>query len=139
MIDRLDIRPNDRVLLLSILEPVVIQKLAARVSRGLIVSLGDEDEVRAARRAAADLDNCMYVPAGPDHIPWSDAFFSLAVDLAPRWTNPESAARELARVIAPGGTLCIGWDWAAGSILSQAGFEQVRREPDLLIVRKTGK
>jgi hypothetical protein len=137
MIERLDIRPNDRVLLLSIPEPAGVRRLAARLSNGLLVGLGNEDEVRAARRAAGELDNCMFVLAGPDDIPWSDGFFTVAIDLAPRWTNPESAARELARVLSPGGTVCIGGDWAAGSIFSTAGFEQVRCEPSLLIVRKT--
>lgn len=138
MIDRLHIRADDRVLLLSIPDPTAIRALAARLSKGLVVVLGAEDEVHAARRAAADLDNCMFVPAGPEEVPWSDGFFTMAIALGPLSADPERAAQELARVLAPGGTLCMGGGQTGSSVLRVAGFEEIRREPDLLIARKTG-
>lgn len=95
----MDVRPDDRILLAEIPAPEVVRALAARASRGIVVAMGSDDAVRAARRAAADLDNVMFVPA-PDsedpRIPWQDGFFTKIVAGEP---DPE-----LLRVLAPGGS-----------------------------------
>jgi SAM-dependent methyltransferase len=103
MIEELALRPNDRVLLLSIPEPAVVAEIAARLSAGVVVGLGGDEEVRAARRAARDLENVMFVPAPPEEIPWRDGFFTKVIDWRGGWQNPEQVAREVARVLAPGG------------------------------------
>src|SRR5262245_55748149 len=76
----IEIRPNERILFLEISDIAVIIDFARRAPNGAVVGLGDADGVRGARRAAADLDNVMFVPATPDDIPWRDGFFTLVVE-----------------------------------------------------------
>ncbi len=125
MIEWIDIRPNDRILLLSIPEAPLIFELAAKVSSGVIVGLGGEDEVRAARRAARELENVMFVPAPLEEIPWQDGFFSKAIDLSCRWAQPERVAAELARVLGLGGAAYLPAASDAGDAMLAAGFRAV--------------
>jgi len=99
------LRPEDHVLLLSIPDPAFVRDLAARVPRGIVVVLGERDEIVEARRAAADLDNVMFVPATPDEIPWRDGFFTFVIDLSGGWSDPDRVSREVQRVLAPEGRL----------------------------------
>lgn len=46
----------------------------------VLVGLGSDDEVRAARRQFADLENVMFVVGDRGEIPWQDRFFSIIVD-----------------------------------------------------------
>lgn len=101
MIDSIPVAADDRLLLLSIPAPEIVTALARRLSRGLLVGLGGIEEVSAARRAARDLLNVMFLAAPPGEIPWQDGFFSRAIE--PRGVWPElAAARETARVLAAG-------------------------------------
>ena len=134
MIDRLDIRPNDRVLLLSIPEILLVLELADRLERGVIVGLGDAEQVRAARRLARDRVNVMFQPGAPDEIPWQDGFFSKVVDLKGAWERPEETARDVARVLAPGGVACLAVT-DAGPLLA-AGLEEVQSGETVRILRK---
>ena len=90
--------PDDRVLFLAIPEISVIREMAAGLERGLIVVLGSDDEVRAARRECTGLENVMLVPATPDDIPWRSGFFTQVIDPRGQWPDPEKVAREVARV-----------------------------------------
>ncbi len=97
----IDVRPDDRILLLTISDIQTVRSLAARAEHGLVVGIGDDEDVRAARRAVADLDNVMFVLLPEDGIiPWKDEFFSKVI--AP---DRVSADSECMRVLAPGGTL----------------------------------
>ena len=135
MIDRIDVQPDDRFLLLSIHEPSLIVQLAARLPAGLIVGLGADEEVRAARRQTRDLDNVMLVPATPDDIPWQDRFFTKAVDLICRWERPAKAAGELARVLVKGGGAYMAGPEATAERLFAAGFTNISSSGELLIAR----
>lgn len=101
MIDRIAVAPGDRVLLVSIPAPEIVAGLARRLTHGLAVGLGGIDEVSAARRAARDFANVMFLTAPPDEIPWRDGFFSRAIEPRSVWPEP-AAAREIARVLAGG-------------------------------------
>ncbi len=118
MIDDLALRPNDRVLLLSIPEHDVVAELASRLTTGIVVGLGSDEEVRAARRAARNLENVMFVPAPLEEIPWRDGFFTKVIDWRGGWQNPEQVAREVARVLAPGGEAYIA-DPACRAVLER--------------------
>ncbi|MCS6953815.1 MAG: methyltransferase domain-containing protein [Bryobacterales bacterium] len=120
MIEGFTLRPDDRVLLLSIPEPAVVAEMAARLTAGILVGLGGDEEVRAARRAARDLENVMFVPAPLEEIPWRDGFFTKVIDWRGAWANPEQVAREVARVLASGGEVYLA-DPACRAV-----FERIR-------------
>ena len=95
-------RIDDRVLLLAIPEPSIVASLAAQLTRGLLVAIGSDDEITAARIAARDLDNVMFVPAAPEEIPWRDRFFTKAIAFGPL---SDAARREVERVLVTTGEL----------------------------------
>lgn len=138
MINRIDVQPNDRFLLLSIPEPSFLAELAALLPAGLIVGLGAGEEVREARREARDLDNVMLVPAAPDDIPWRDSFFTKAVDAAGRWPPSGKTSAELARVLAPGASVYLAGPPSARDPLLAAGFRLVSSDETMLIVVRSG-
>ncbi len=103
MLETLEVRPDDRVLLLGIPQPEFIRKIAAQAERGVVVGLGTDDAVREARRLSSDVHNVMLVPAPTAEIPWQDQFFTLVIDPETEWSDADSTAEELARVMGPGG------------------------------------
>jgi hypothetical protein len=70
---------TDSVLILGLARRDFIERLAA--SARLLVGIGDEDDVRAARREFASLDNVMFVTGSRHEIPWASSQFSLIVGL----------------------------------------------------------
>ena len=79
----------------------VLREIAVRLTRGILVGMGSDEEVRAARRSLADLDNCMFIQTPEDGvIPWRDGFFSRIV------TAERTAETE--RVLASAGNIHIG-------------------------------
>jgi len=132
----IDVRPNDRVLLLSIPEMSLVFGLAARLTAGVLVGLGQDEEVRTARRAARELNNVMFVAAPPEEVPWQDGFFSVAVDAACRWERPAQVAAELARVLGPGGQVYLRRSEAARAAMLAAGFREVASDEALLALRR---
>ena len=103
MIDVSVIAPDDRVLMLGIPDGAAIVEIAGRLTRGLLVGIGPEADVLAARRACSACDNVMFVPADPDGvIPWQDQFFSLVIANA-----VEAQGREVARILARGGRVLV--------------------------------
>ena len=92
----IDLKPDDRVLILSIAGLELLQELAGRLPDGLLVGIGSPDEVAAARRALASVDNAMFNAASPEEIPWRDAYFTVV--LSPPPASP-LAERELRRVL----------------------------------------
>ncbi|HET8547231.1 MAG TPA: hypothetical protein VFL57_04470 [Bryobacteraceae bacterium] len=95
-------READRILFLTLPDAALLRRTAERVTRGLVVGIGPDDAVRAARRAIADLDNVMLIPAGEpgDPIPWQDGFFTTVIAPHHREVEPE-----MLRVTAPGGAI----------------------------------
>jgi hypothetical protein len=97
----IEVQPDDRILLLSIPDPDAVRSLAIRAGRGLVIGMGGDDEIRAARKALADLDNVLFVLLPEDGtIPWKDEFFSKVI--APEQVEADA---ESLRVLAPGGAL----------------------------------
>ena len=138
MIDRIDIRPNDCILLLSIPEISLVVQLADRARNGSVVGLGRDEEVHSARTGTRDLGNVMFTPASPEQIPWRDSFFTKALDLVCRWEQPERAARELFRVLAPGGKAYLADASSIRALLPAAGFSEVSSEGAFLVVERPG-
>jgi hypothetical protein len=89
---------HDRVLFLSPPEDAFLQALAARLTSGLLVVLGSDEEVSNGRREHSGLDNVMFVAASAEEIPWQDGFFTQVLDPAGLWVDSPKAALETARV-----------------------------------------
>ena len=107
MLESLELDPAARVL---VLEPpagpvaefiALLEHLAERLTEGSVVAMAEDlDAVAETRRALAARDNVMIVPAPASAIPWHNAFFTVVIDPLPGRTD----LREIARVLAPGGT-----------------------------------
>ncbi|MEO8657875.1 MAG: hypothetical protein ABI693_05365 [Bryobacteraceae bacterium] len=98
MLDKLALRPDDRLLLLWVPETETVERLSARLSNGLIVVIGLDDEIRAGRRSCSHLENVMFTPGTADEIPWRDALFTVAVVKG-------APTPEVIRVVTPGGAI----------------------------------
>ena len=127
---RIEITAQERVLHLGFGDDgATACSIARRAPDGMVLGVDPSDEnVRAGRRLAVELDNVMFVVGSPEEIPWQENFFSvlLAAEVTAECARPEQAAREMFRVLAPGGRLYlarspepwIGW-------LTAAGFEEI--------------
>jgi hypothetical protein len=94
-----DFAPDDKVLYLGIPDPAAIRAAASQLTRGVLVAIGDPEEVGLSRREFRDLPNVMFVPGTPDEIPWRDGFFTRVVDTRDGdWPNPQRVAAEIARI-----------------------------------------
>lgn len=96
-----DLQPGDKVLLLGIPDAAAVRDIAARLTSGILVVLGGEEEVRAARREFRDLENVMCVPASADGIPWQDGYFTRVIDAGAAWPDPNRLQLEIKRVLKP--------------------------------------
>lgn len=103
MIEALDVRPEDRLLWLSIPDIDSIVDLSVRLERGLMVAIGPADRVYETRRRARECINVMFIPGPPDDVPFQSGFFSKVVSLDCRWAKLATVAREIVRVLIPGG------------------------------------
>ena len=97
-----DLKPDDRVLILSIAGLEFLSELADRLPDGLLVGIGTPDEVAAARRALAEAENAMFHAASPEEIPWRDSYFTVVLAPGPLKGLAED---EIRRVLAPDGKL----------------------------------
>lgn len=122
MVDRLAIRPDDRILLLSIPETEFVLELSTRLETGLVVGLGEHEEVYAARPKTRDRTNVMFHPGPPEQIPFQDGFFSKVIDLKCRWEDPGRVAHETARVLAPAGRAFLAIEDAGAFV--EAGLKE---------------
>lgn len=134
MIERLELSSTERVLLVSAPEASLVIELARRLERGLVVGLGTPEKIAPLRRATRHLVNVMFQPGAPEEIPWRDGFFSAVVDLEGRWSDPDVAAREVARVLIPGGRAYLAHVEPAP--LLAAGLVAIATEGDLPVFEK---
>ncbi len=134
MIEHLELTPAERVLLVSEPDAALVVELAGRLERGVVVGLGAPEEIAPLRRATRHLVNVMFQPGAPEEIPWRDGFFSVVVDLRGDWTDPAAAAREVARVLAPGGRAYLAH--VGPGPLIEAGLVALPAEGDLLVFEK---
>ncbi len=98
-------RADDRVLLLAIPSATELAAMGRVLMSGVLVALGDANEVRAARESMAAFDNLMFLDATPDQIPWRGAYFTKIVVPPHLKALLPHAANEMHRVLAPGGQI----------------------------------
>jgi hypothetical protein len=128
---------GDRVLFLSIPDLPLLMECAAAVPRGIVVAMGAREAVYAVRAACAHLENVMVTPATPDEIPWQESFFSWVIETSGGWTMEAIIAREIARVLAPGGAAWLaGVDWLP---LIEAGLFEAESGASHRVLRKAGE
>ena len=126
---RIQIAAHERVLHLGFGDGEATCRMARRAPEGMVLGVDpSDDNVRAGRRLAVELDNVMFVVGSPEEIPWQDNFFSvlLTAEVTAEWARPEQAAREMFRVLGPRGRLYLAGGaepWVAR--LEAAGFEEV--------------
>ncbi len=101
----IQLRADDRVLLLAIPSTSELTSIAHVLMNGVVVALGDRDEVRAACAAMAEFKNVMFLEAPPDQIPWRAAYFTKIIVPSHLEGLLPYAAAELHRVLAPGGQI----------------------------------
>ena len=95
----LSLRSNDRILHYPCGDGSFCRAIAELVPLGVVIGLDPgDDNVRAARAAARDVDNVMFVPCDGREIPWKEDFFSHVVV-----GNQDLPLREIQRVLAEGG------------------------------------
>lgn len=93
-------RPTDRVLVTSLDKRERLAAWAAALAEGALVGLGDDGQVRAARRECASHPNVMFVAGNRAEIPWQEQWFDLIID-----ELPAEPTTEMLRVLAPEGRL----------------------------------
>jgi hypothetical protein len=101
----IQLRADDRVLLLDIPPPGDLTSIARVLINGVVVALGEPDEVRAACAAMAEFKNVMFLEALPHQIPWRAAYFTKIIVPPHLEALLPYAAAELHRVLAPGGQI----------------------------------
>jgi hypothetical protein len=87
---------SDRILVLLTDGELPIERWAGGCDS--VTGVGTLEQVRAARRRFADVENAMFTPGSRDGIPWAEGRFTLIVD----GTGAEPT-REMMRVLAAGG------------------------------------
>lgn len=110
VLDLMRITPRDNILDVGCGAGWLSRMLAERVPEGRVIGVDISDEmVRRARRAAAELDNVMFVVGGAEEIPWDGQFFTraISVESAYYWPNPAAALKEIFRVMREDGSLWI--------------------------------
>jgi hypothetical protein len=98
MLEPAKLRPDDRVLLLGDPGPAAVESIAARLARGLLVIMCDEEQVRRGRRDYLQFDNVMLIPLDGSTLPWESGFFTAVHDLAGDRPDRAAIEREMARV-----------------------------------------
>jgi len=131
VIEKLHVVPADRILDLGCGDGASSRRLARLASGGLAIGVDTSDDmVRLARRLSVDIENLMFVLGSPEEIPWQEDFFSkvLRATSNETWPHSERAAREIFRVVAPGGLVfALGSEWE--NDLAAAGFCSIQSHP----------
>jgi ubiquinone/menaquinone biosynthesis C-methylase UbiE len=110
-IDELDPAPDASVLSIGFGPGVGIAAVARCVPQGRVAGIDPSqtmvDQARRRNRRMVDSGQVTLVRAGAESIPWpDDAFLGVvAVNSIQLWDPLEAGIREVARVLAPGGTL----------------------------------
>jgi hypothetical protein len=125
------VEAHERVLLLTLPREREVITLARRLTQGLLVGFGEEERVRAARAAARDLVNVMFVVKDELPLPWGNRFFDVVIETETAWNDLAARAAEVRRVLRATGRVAVPPELA--SELEPLGFRR-NSEPGPLVV-----
>ena len=103
-----DICRDEQILDLGCGEGWLCRMLSPLCPEGSIVGLDISDDIiRHAREKTTEFENILYTPGTAEEIPWAENYFSRAISLesAYYWPSPENGAKEIFRVVKPGGKI----------------------------------
>jgi arsenite methyltransferase len=110
VLEKMRLNPSDNVLDVGCGSGWLSRRLGKLVSEGRVVGMDISDEmVRIARRNSADEDHLLFVTGEVSEIPWDANFFThaISVESAYYWPSPAAGAKEIYRVLRPGGSAWI--------------------------------
>jgi ubiquinone/menaquinone biosynthesis C-methylase UbiE len=155
VLEKMRLTPADNVLDLGCGSGWLSRRLSKVVPEGRVVGMDISDEmIRVARRNSVDRDNLLFITGQVAEIPWEPNFFShaISVESAYYWPDPAAGAKEIFRVLRPGGSAWIlinyyrdnphGHQWGAllsvpthllsadewADLFREAGFSEVSHE-----------
>jgi len=152
---KMELTPTDNVLDAGCGSGWLSRRIAGVVTEGRVVGMDISDEmIRIARRNSLQHDNLLFVTGEVAEIPWEPNFFAhaISVESSYYWPSPAAGAKEILRVLRPGGSAwilnnyyrdnphCHQWgallavsthllsaeEWAG--LFREAGFAQVAHE-----------
>jgi arsenite methyltransferase len=110
VLEKMRLTPANNVLDLGCGGGWLSRRISKLVPEGRVVGMDISDEmVRVARRTAMDHDNLLFITGEVGEIPWEPNFFThaISVESSYYWPNPAAGAKEIHRVLKPGGTAWI--------------------------------
>jgi len=110
VLDKMRLAPTDNVLDVGCGSGWLSRRLGEMVPEGRVVGMDISDEmIRIARRNSVDQHNLLFVTGEVAEVPWEPNFFTHAISIesAYYWPNPAAGAKEIHRVLRPGGTAWI--------------------------------
>jgi len=110
MLALIEFDPKDKVLDVGCGTGWLVRRIAALVPAGLAAGMDVADAMLGrAESLSAGMPNVVFARGGVDDIPWGDAYFNkaLSVESAYYWPDPARGAREIFRVLSPGGAAWI--------------------------------
>ncbi len=139
----LDVQPGDRVLDAGFGGGVGLAALLASPAATVTGVDHAETMVEAARARHAGDERLVVVAASLDALPFADGAFEriLSVHTVYFWADAAATARELARVLAPGGRLVLGAGrkaWMAEQRVHRTGFALYEDEELAELLRGAG-
>jgi len=135
-VETIEVQARDRILLLSVPDVSLALSLARQAFQGMVVGLGEDEQVRGARQIARNCVNVMFVPGGPDQIPWRDGFFTVVIDTMCHWANPQKVIAEVVRILGAGGLVHLRNLSPEHLPLLEPGFDQLEPAPRWTLRKK---
>jgi arsenite methyltransferase len=107
VLEKMQLAPSDNILDVGCGSGWLSRRLGKLAPEGRVVGMDISDEmVRIARRNSTTEENLLFVTGEVSEIPWEPNFFTHAVSVesAYYWPNPALGAKEMFRVLRPGGS-----------------------------------